>query len=549
MTKDKALFYIIIILAIYLIGAVKIDLMDNDATQYMTISGNMYKSADFMTIKWRDDYNYLDKPPMLFWLSALSFYVFGVSAFAYRLPSILINLLGIFSTYKLGKRLYNEKTGLYASIIYAGNLGIFIINQDVRTDTLLTGFVIFSIWQLVSYLQERKKLNFILGFIGIGLAISTKGPIGLIIPAISIGPHLVYKRNWKDLFNPHWLLGLLIVFIVLIPMIISTYNQYGLYGLKFHFWSQSIGRITGESKWKDTTGPFFFIHSFLWSFIPWTIFAMIAYIKKWISIIKNKDGTGQGEVITLSGITLVFIIMSMANYKLPYYIYMVFPLVAIITANYIEKTFKVVKWEGFGKLLIYSQNAINILLWLAVILSFVLFRVSSFWVYFITYFAFSYFIYTKFNSVSGLPKIFVSTLVTMLGVAFVLNAHFYPDLNPYQGRVLAGKYLKKNNIPRNDIMIYPQDVHKPTIDVYSDMLIPRTNHSSRIDSLLSTKSSLYVFTNKAGIDTLETKNYRIEYEKTFKDYQISLLSLSFLNPGTRQSVLNDLYLLKVKKKK
>jgi len=548
MTKDKALFYIIIIVSIYLIGAVKIDLMDQDATQYMTIASNMYKSGDFMTIKWRDDYNYLDKPPMLFWLSALSFSIFGVSAFAYRLPSILINLLGIFATYKLGKMLYNEKTGLYAAIIYASSFGIFVINSDVRTDTLLTGFVIFSIWQLMAYLQERKTVNFIFGFIGIGLAMSTKGPLGLIIPAIAIGPHLIYKGNWKDLFNPRWLIGLVIVFIVLLPMIISTYYQYGMHGLKFHFWSQSFGRITGKSKWSDTTGPFFFVHSFLWSFIPWTIFALIAYIKKWILIFKKEAKTGHGEIITLSGITFVFIMMSMANYKLPHYVYVAFPLVAILTASYIDQTFKAIKWEGFGKVLIWSQTIFNLLLWLVVILSFVLFRVSSFWIYFIAWFAFSYFIYSTLNIVSNLPKIFVSTLVTILGVAFVLNTHFYPSLNPYQGRVLAGKYMKENKIPQDDIIIYPQDVHKPTIDVYSNMLIPRTNNFSRIDSLLKTKPSLYVFTNEEGLDSLESKDCRIENEKIFKDYQISLLSLPFLNPATREKTLHDLYLLRVEKK-
>jgi len=524
-----------------------IDLMDQDATQYMTIASNMYKSGDFMTITWRGDYNYLDKPPMLFWLSALSFSFFGVSAFAYRLPSILINLLAIFSTYKLGKRLYNEKVGLYSAIIYAGNFGIFVINHDVRTDTMLTGFVIFSIWQLVEFLNDRKKINFILGFIGVGLAISTKGPLGLIIPVLAIGPQLLYKRKWKDIFNSAWLLGILIIFIVLIPMIISTYNQYGMHGLKFHFWSQSFGRITGNSKWSDTTGPFFFLHSFFWSFIPWTIFAVIAYVKKWISVIKSNSRSAGEEVITLSGITLVFIMMSMANYKLPHYIYVVFPLVSILTANYIQKTFKEIKWEGYGKWLIYSQTGFNLILWLAILLSFILFRVSSFWIYFITYFAFSYFIYSTANNVSGLPKIFVSTLITMLGVAFVLNAHFYPSLNPYQGRVYAGIYLKENKIPSNDIMIYPLDVHKPSIDVYSDMLIPRTNNISRIDSLLNNEATLYIFTNANGLDSLEKKNYQIKKEKTFKDYQISLLSLPFLNPSTRQKVLNNLYLIKIEK--
>ena len=376
---------------------------------------------------------------------------------------------------------------------------------------------------------------------------SAKGPLGLIIPALAIGPHLIYQKRWKDIFRPEWLLGLIIIFIVLIPMIISAYTQHGIHGIKFHFWSQSFGRITGESKWVDTTGPLFFIHSFLWSFIPWTIFALIAYYKKCISAVSSFGKPNNEEVITLSGITLVFIAMSMANYKLPHYVYVVFPLVAIITANYIEKTFKSIKWEGFGKTLYISQTVFNLLLWVAVILSFVLFKVNSFWIYFIAYFAFSYFFYSTLNRNSGIPKIFTSTLVTMLGVAFVLNTHFYPGMNPYQGRVLAGKYLKENKIANEDVLIYPLNVHKPTIDVYSHMLIPRTNQLSIVDSLLKSKALLYVFTNDAGLDSLNFSNYQLQEEKVFKDYQISLLSLPFLNPKTRERTLNNLYLVKVKK--
>ena len=205
------------------------------------------------------------------------------------------------------------------------------------------GFVIFSIWQLYEYLQGKKKLNFILGFIGIGLAFSTKGPLGLLIPILALGPYLLYQGRWKDIFRPEWLLGIMIVFVVLIPMIFSIYNQHGMVGIRFHFWDQSFGRITGNTKWEDTTGPFFFVHSFLWSFLPWTIIALVAYVKKWIGAFKAYGKDESFEIITLGGITLVFIAMSLAQYKLPHYTYVVFPLAAILTGDYIDKTYRQIK--------------------------------------------------------------------------------------------------------------------------------------------------------------------------------------------------------------
>jgi hypothetical protein len=136
----------------------------------------------------------------------------------------------------------------------------------------------------------------------------------------------------------------------------------------------------------------------------------------------------------------------------------------------------------------------------------------------------------------------------MLGVAFVLNTHFYPGLNPYQGRAIAGRLLKEKQIPADHVMIYDFHVHRATLDVYSGMIIPRTWHLDTIDSLVNARGSLYVFTDGKGLDSLQLLNYRVDWAETYKDYQISLLSLPFLNPKTREGVLNELYLMKVSKK-
>ena len=545
LTKTITIVILFVILIVYLIGAFTIDLLDNDATQYFTIAMNMYDSGNFMDVTWRPDYNYLDKPPLLFWLSASFFSIFGMSHFVYRLPSILITLLGIFSTYKLGKKLYNEQVGLFSAIIYAGNFAIFVINHDVRTDTMLAGFVIFSIWQLYEYLQSGKKLNFLLGFIGIGLAFSTKGPLGLLIPILALGPQLIYHRRWKDIFRPEWFLGLVIVFIVLIPMIVSVYQQHGMEGIRFHFWDQSFGRITGNTKWEDTTGPFFFVHSFLWSFLPWTIIALVAYVKKWIGAFKAFDKDESFEIITLGGITLVFIAMSMAQYKLPHYTYVVFPLVAILTGSYIDKTFKQIKWEGFGPYLSISQTALNILLWIAVGLSFYIFSEVSILVYILEIVFFAGFLYLIFKKKNQVSRIFSTSLVTIIGVAFVLNLHFYPNLNPFQAGAEVGKDIKEMKISAEDILIYK--AHKPATDVYSEMIIPRTLEHHQLDSILNIDRPRYIFTNTEGLEELEQYNIKMVTIKTYSDFHTSTLTLPFLNPATRAEAVHKCYLLEVER--
>ena len=540
MSKGNTFIYIFFIVSIYLIGAVKIDLMDNDATQYATIAMQMEESGNYLEPVWRD-WEYLDKPPLLFWLSSWLFSIFGINHFIYRLPSILINILGIWSTYKLGKRLYNEKTGLFAALIFASTFGNFVVNHDVRTDTMLTGFTIFSLWQLYDYLELRKIKNFIWTFVGIGLAMLTKGPIGLMVPVLAFAPHLIFKGRWKDLFRPEWLLGLVIVAIVLLPMTIGLVRQHGMEGVEFYFWTQSFGRLTGENYWVDNSGPFFFVHSFFWSFLPWTILALVAFLSKWISWIKGKDTT---EIMTIAGITLVFIGMSMSSYKLPHYIYVVFPLVAILAGAYLEETFKSMKWEGFGKPLYISQTIFNFILWAAVVLTFFIFSDANWFQYLVCWFIFSYFFFLLFSKYSLQPKLFFSTLLTMLGVAFILNTHFYPSLNDYQGGPNAGRDIKEMGIKADEFVVYKS--HRPSLDFYAGLILPRSETTATFDSIVETNNTKYVFTGEKWRNELEEMGYRFEVITTYDDYHISQLSLPFINPKTRAEAVHTSFLLKLK---
>ena len=168
------------LLLVYFIGF-GINIMDVDAAQYASMSREMLRSGNYLHV-YDTSIEYLDKPPFLFWISALSMKIFGINNFAYRLPSFLFALLSVLSTYKLAKLFYDKKTALLAALILATSQGFFLMNHDVRTDTILMGCVVFSVWQLAAWYQSNKILHFILGSIGIGIGMMTKGPIALLVP-------------------------------------------------------------------------------------------------------------------------------------------------------------------------------------------------------------------------------------------------------------------------------------------------------------------------------------------------------------------------------
>ncbi|HEX5169352.1 MAG TPA: glycosyltransferase family 39 protein, partial [Cyclobacteriaceae bacterium] len=124
------------------VGGLFIPLMNNDSAHHANIALHMYESGDFISLIDRGK-DYLDKPHLLFWLSALSYKIFGVNSFAFKFPSFLFSILALYSTYRLGARIYSKRVGALGSLILATAYGFFLANNDVRMDALLTGAIIF----------------------------------------------------------------------------------------------------------------------------------------------------------------------------------------------------------------------------------------------------------------------------------------------------------------------------------------------------------------------------------------------------------------------
>lgn len=552
LSKTQSYIFFAAIIAVYIISGF-IDVMDVDAAQYASIAREMLERGDWLHVTNRYQ-DYLDKPPLLFWLSALSFKVFGISNFAYKLPSLLFALLGIFSTYKLGKLLYSEKTGMLSALMFASCQAMFLITNDVRTDTNLTGAIIFSIWNIAAYNQSGKLTDFLAGFIGIAAAMLAKGPIGLMAPALAFGSHFILKREWKSILRWQWIIGLLIVAIVLSPMLIGLYQQFdmhpekGVSGVRFYLWDQSFGRLTGDNPFINSqqkpqdTDPFFFIHSFLWAFLPWSLFFLFGYWQKLKSIILSKFRlNGNEEAITTGGFTLVFIAMSLSDYKLPHYIFIVFPLAAIITADYLIKLFEAAEKKNVQQIFSAVQSITILLIWLVIlVLCLYSFPIKSvlLWLCLIVLVVLA--VYQFFKKSDSLHKLITVSLVTMIGANFMLSAHVYPTLLSYQSTVAAGRFIDSKDIPNEQFVCYISGGH--SLDFYSRRIVPWIQSPQGINDRIQ-NGEVWVFTNEEGKENFQKENRFSDSVITYSDYKVTMLSLPFFSPDKREKVLKKKYLL------
>lgn len=524
-----------------------IDVMDIDAAQYASISMEMLERGSFLEVTNRY-INYLDKPPLLFWLSAFSFKIFGIHNWSYKLPSLIFSILGIIFTYRFTRLFYKERAAYFAALVLASCQAMFLITNDIRTDTNLLAAVIFAVYQLTKFNMTGRMKNLIWASVGIALAMLAKGPIGLMVPVLAIGTQLVIRKEWNKIIQWQWLFLLLLVALFITPMCIGLYTQFGTQGLTFYFWTQSFGRITGENYWRNDTGYFYFVHTTLWALIPWSLIFIIAWIDKVKSFLQSKANLMSfPEWISIGGFILPFIALSFSKYKLPHYIFVVFPFAAVLIGEYLDKIISEEHLRSFKELKL-SQFIINlILITLGVILCTWAFPDSSilFFLLVITM-IFLFFIYYIKSTDPPVSKMLRSTILTAVILNFILSFSVYPSLLKYEPSAEAGRIALKKLGDKEKLITYGLGGIF-SFDFYAQRIVPAMTDMNQLKKEIAHESKFMLYTNEEGFNNVRRLGYSTELLYEQDAYPVTLVTLSFLNPSTRSETVSKRYLLEVKK--
>jgi 4-amino-4-deoxy-L-arabinose transferase-like glycosyltransferase len=544
------LYYIIASITIYILGCLFIPLIEIDSVQYGNICREMLQTKSFLQI-FDQGKDYLDKPPFLFWASSLSMFLFGMNDFAFRLPSILMAVIAIYSTYKFTLLYYQKEIATLSALVIATSQAMFLITHDVRTDTMLMCWVILGIWKFASWLQNKNWISLIIAFSAIGFGMMTKGPIALMVPIFSFVPHLIIHKQYKLLFRWEYLIGLVIIIILLLPMDIGLYQQFDLHpekvmygktgtsGLRFFYWTQSFGRITGESIWHENDSIFFLFENLLWGFLPWTLFFIIGFLFEVYTIIRNKFKIEVGhEWIILPGFLITYLALGSSRYQLPHYIYVVLPFISIITAKCIHNITIKGSQTNFSKIIsIINFIVFSIILCILVYLLFVTFDINKLLISIFLILAAVIFALILYYNNNRIPKILHFALFSILTTNLLLNLFFYPKLLEYQLGNKVSNYINDKKINKSNFYLY-QIPDSRSLDFYSDY-----SYKNIEDLNTSKKGNFILIENKNVPDSLLSKFNKIE---SMPSFHISTLTGEFLNPNTRDSALDYFYILQKK---
>ncbi|MDX9883433.1 MAG: glycosyltransferase family 39 protein [Prolixibacteraceae bacterium] len=514
-----------------------------NAAKYAQISREILESGDWINLRIAGD-AYDQKPPLLFWLGALAYTLFGMSPVVYKLSVILASLAGLFATFRLGEILYGRTTGLLAALFLATTLGHLHFHNDIHTDTLLADFVVLATWQLVVFFERGRKVSFFFGLIFIGLAMLTKGPVGIAIPAFAIGSHLLLKRKFNEIFHPRWLMAIPVVGMIILPALWGLLNQFGMKGIIFYFWTNNAGRITGSYQGHGGD-PFFSLHTSAYMLFPWTIFAfsgLIIQIRKKIARWEKPDKND--EYYTLGGILIFLAILTVSRTQMPHYLLSVLPFFAILASHQAIRFFGNPEKKRFTRFVGYGNLFLSFL-FLSVIplFGFWFYPEKRIWVWLVIVAGIvaGSWIFVKRK---GLEKNISFLLLTTGLVVFYVNISVLPNMATYHSPLKAVQYFNRESATGQRLHMFSPQARYWSLIYYSKnpgYYMPDTGNFRK----RKIPTGDWVYTDDVGLTQLKSINVRYKLRNTFIHRSITSQSFKFLNPVTRAKYLQKRFLIQL----
>ncbi len=288
---------------------------------YADASKNMLKNMDFLTPVYNGEIR-LNKPPMTYWLTALSFYLLGINEFALRFFQVLAGLGAGFATYFFARRFYDERTALLSFVVLTLSFQFIANARYTSPEILLTFFTSLSLY--LWFLSYKSGSGFLL-FLALTssvMAVLTKGPVGFLMPAGIIFIYLVLTDP-RELLKFRYYIGTLYVALVggwwFLYQYITNREEFVHIFLK-----ENIKRIYAL----EEDPIYFYLLDINVSFLP---YSFIFYIALFWALRKAR-----GELsFPLVWFGTIFVVFSLVKMKIPVYIMPAFPAMAIITSRFL----------------------------------------------------------------------------------------------------------------------------------------------------------------------------------------------------------------------
>jgi len=306
-------------------GIGSISLLDPDEGLYGTIARVMASGGDWI-IPYFNGLPYLEKPPLYYWLTALTMQVSGPSEWALRLWSMLPALGTVLLAWRIGRRLYGSTGGLLAGLALGTTAGYALYVRKASTDFLLVFCLTLAIYGFIRDVErpDRGWTRFLLLYLGAALGLLTKGLVGVLFPLLIVGISLVWVRR-LSLSELNLARGTALFAVVVLPWhAIVAWRDSALFW--FYVVDNQLLRFLNLRGVVEDDVPIstlgFLVVSFLWLF-PWGVFLAARPSP-------DPSPSARWRPVMVIWALVVMVFFALARSKLEYYALPAFPALAVL---------------------------------------------------------------------------------------------------------------------------------------------------------------------------------------------------------------------------
>jgi 4-amino-4-deoxy-L-arabinose transferase-like glycosyltransferase len=356
-------------------------LMDDVDAVQAQIARNMLQSGDWVTAR-LDGVAYLEKSPLKYWMMAVSFAVFGAHDWAARIPIALSTVLLCWVTARFAAWAFGRRVGLYAGLVLATSVGLFLFTRILIPDVMLTLTITIALWGMMRALEEEERHPAAWAmamWAAIGTGLLLKGLIAAAFPVatgllyLGLTRQLLVGRTWRRLqviWGMLLALGIAAPWHVLATLKNPPYFDFTMHSEKgsyhgffwFYFINEHVLRFLNLRYPRDyNTVPraYFWLFHLLW-FFPWSLYFPAALGLKY----RGGDRASRVRLLCLcwAGFILIFFTFSTTQeyYSMPCY-----PALAMLVACAMASGHWWLKWgtRAIGVVTALALVTISAILW------------------------------------------------------------------------------------------------------------------------------------------------------------------------------------------
>lgn len=219
---ELLLWLLVAIVSSRLITMALVPMVETTEPRYAEIARIMAETGDWITPWFDYGVPFWGKPPLSFWLEALSFRLFGVTEFAARLPSWLAHLATLGLIYTVIRNLSDHRQALIGTLIYSSMGLSFTLSGAVLTDPFLALGTTLSFVSIILALKRPDSQWRWWFFVGLSIGLLAKGPLVLVLTGGPLFLWLLWRRQWRDLGDIPWVRGMLLTVLLSLPWYIAA---------------------------------------------------------------------------------------------------------------------------------------------------------------------------------------------------------------------------------------------------------------------------------------------------------------------------------------